>query len=123
MIEDYEEDYPIDDMHTSTDAESSCVDYEALEDAFYRALVKYHSNDSEVTNFENVSSDIVDFNTSTDSSYMTCDPIVAPSSTAQQSTIYLLDIRNILFLFLIIYFVFTSYSKIKTSIIHLYKAR
>ena len=131
MNEDYEEFYSDSDLHTSSDSERVEVDYQKIEEAFYNALNRVESeklNDSgQVLVEQQVIPDsnypLVEFATPTDSSLMTCKVDVPPASCVEQSTAYLLDIRNILFLFLSVYFILTSYSKIKSSVLHLYKAR
>lgn len=131
MNEDYEEFYSDSDLHTSSDSERAQVDYQKIEDAFYNALNRIESeklNDSSQVLVEqqvipDTNYSLVEFATPTDSSLMTCKVEVPPASCVEQSTAYLLDIRNILFLFLSVYFILTSYSKIKSSVLHLYKAR
>ena len=113
MNEDYEEFYSDDDLHTSTDSERIEVDYQKIEDAFYNALYRVESeklNDSgQVLVEQQFISDsnypLVEFATPTDSSLMTCKVEAPPTSCVEQSTSYLLDIRNILFLFLSVYFI------------------
>ena len=131
MNEDYEEFYSDGDLHTSSDPERVEVDYQKIEDAFYNALNRIESEKSsdpgQVLVEQQVIPDsnysLVEFATPTDSSLMTCKVEAPPTSCVEQSTSYLLDIRNILFLFLSVYFILTSYSKIKSSVLHLYKAR
>ena len=125
MNEDYENNYSDGYIHSPSDSVRYEIDYEEIENAFYRALNRVNEDNTsqEGVISEVVYSDLVQFHTSTDAELMTCKVEVPLTSCAEQSTAYLLDIRNILFLFLSIYFIFTSYSKIKSSILHLYKAR
>lgn len=62
--------------------------------------------------------DVVEFSSETDSTLYVTDPTAAPTSSAQQSTIYLLEIRNILLIFLFSWFLLTIYSKLKNLIIN-----
>ena len=125
MNEDYENNYTDGDLHTSTDSLRSEIDYQKIEDAFYNALNRVNEDNTSQEGYfsEVVNSDLVNFHTSTDSELMTCKVVAPPTSCAEQSTAYLLDIRNILFLFLSVYFILTSYSKIKSCVLNLYKAR
>lgn len=110
-----------DDFHTSTDASIAPVDYDKIEKAFYNALVEYQDNNSSATPI--IESDLVEFASPCDAQLLTLKVAAAPTSSEQQATAFMADIRNLLFLFLICYFVFTVYSKLKNSVINFYSTR
>lgn len=62
--------------------------------------------------------EVVDFDSSTDDNLYTVTPADAPTSSVQQQTIFLLEIRNILLIFLFSWFILTIYSKLKNLIIN-----
>ena len=94
------------DTHSLGDAEQ--YDKEEREEIIYNAIDKYFSehpiviNNSSV-NTRSVSSsndDLLDFSSSTDAKLYTVGVVGdAPTSSAQQTTLYLLDTRNILLIF------------------------
>ena len=104
------------DSHTITDAQE--IDYQEIEKAVYRALSNYKENNIQASTSD---SDLVEFNTSTDARLFTVGTAAPPTSSAEQTTIILYDIRNIIFLFLSVYLVITVYSRIKNAVLHLYK--
>lgn len=122
-------DYNSNSEDTATDTDAVFIDYEVLGDTIYvnthDALADYYNEHPEflrsnslLSENENVgTSDTLEFSTSTDSKLYTVETVGAPSSVAQQELAYLLDIRNILLLFLLIYFVITMYSKLKNTLI------
>lgn len=98
--------------------EPPVIDYDQIEDAFYNALYRL---DQEQQNRAALSdSDLVEFATGTDARLLTGSTSAAPTSSAQQSAAYLLDIRNVLVLFLFIWFLVTVYSKIKNLLTNYY---
>lgn len=113
---------------TSTDASGNedsgqvVIDYSEIEKAMYNALKRLDTENKvqEQVYQDNIESDLVQFASGTDARLMTCSTTAAPTSSAQQSTAYLLDIRNILLLFLIVYFLITMYSKIKNLLLNYY---
>lgn len=114
---------------TATDTDAVFIDYEVLGDTIYvnthDALADYYSEHPEFlysgsllsTNENSESTDSLEFSTSTDSRLYTVETVGSPSSVAEQELAYLLDIRNILLLFLLIYFIITMYSKLKHTLI------
>lgn len=104
------------DFHTITDAQE--IDYEQIEKAVYRALSNYKENNIQAIDSQ---SNLVEFNTETDARLYTVHTVAPPTSSAEQTTIILYDIRNIIFLFLSVYLVLTVYSRIKNAVLHLYK--
>lgn len=109
----------------STDSQDSgevVIDYSEIEKAMYNALKRLDTENKvqEQVYQDNIESDLVEFASGTDASLMTVSTTAAPTSSAQQSTAYLLDIRNILLLFLIVYFLITMYSKIKNLLLNYY---
>ena len=97
------------DTHTQGDAIE--IDYQRIEDSFYNALQK-----SKEIQSEPAIDDYIEFNTSTDANYYTVGVSAAPTTSAQQNTIYLLDVRNILLLFLFTYFIFNTYRMLKNTL-------
>lgn len=93
------------------------IDYDRIEQAFYNALESYKEDN---TSSESFDSDLVEFSSSTDARYITVGLAAEPKSIAQQQTAYLLDVRNILLIFLLIWFVFNSYHKLKTLLTNYY---
>ena len=95
------------------------IDYNEIEKAMYNALKRLDTENKvqEMAKSE-PESDVVVFSSSTDAQMLTGQTAVVPTSSAQQTTAYLLDIRNILLIFLFAYFVITVYSKIKNSLIN-----
>lgn len=103
---------------TGTDAFE--IDYQKLEQCYYNALKRLDTEKSVQDQVKNVSpdSDLVEFSSETDAKFYTVGVDVAPTTCAQQNTTYLLDIRNILLIFLLTYFCITVYSKLKTTMIN-----
>lgn len=97
--------------HTTTDANS--IDYERIEEAIIKAL-----EEKEKTKYDSISEtdDCIDFATSTDSKLYTVETTVAPTTSAQQATAILLDIRNLVLLFFLTYVTLTFYRMLKTTI-------
>ena len=92
-------------VHTTGDA--SEIDYQEIQNAVVNAL-NQHDNVNSSSDSEQSIDDFVSFASGTDASYMTVGVDVAPTTCAQQTTIYLVDIRNILFLLLCSYLVFNK---------------
>lgn len=107
---------------SSTDAIQ--IDYQELEDTFYDALIRYENDFQLRSNSTEFQSDdsIVEFNSSTDATMYTVGVDVAPTSSAQQNTILLLEIRNLLLIFLFSWLLLTAYSKIKNLMINYHKS-
>lgn len=116
----YETDTDID-LHTATDAVNFEIDYEEIENAFYNALVEYNENNIE--SIPTIDTDTVEFASGTDARLFTVKVAAEPTSSAQQATAYLADIRNCVFLFLSIYFILTVYSKLKNMVKNFYSTR
>lgn len=107
----------------TTDNENNFeVDYDQIEKAMYNALKRLDTENKvqEAVKSSDQDSDVVEFSSSTDARMLTGSVVDAPTSSAQQQTTYLLDIRNILLLFLFIYFLVTIYSKLKNLLINYY---
>lgn len=107
----------------TTDNENNFeVDYDQIEKAMYNALKRLDTENKvqEAVKSSDLDTDVVEFSSSTDARMLTGSFVDAPTSSAQQQTIYLLDIRNILLLFLFIYFLVTIYSKLKNLLINYY---
>lgn len=116
---DFEKSSPTD----SSDSQNSFeVDYDQIEKAMYNALKRLDTENKlqEAVKSSDQDSDVVEFSSSTDARMLTGSVVDAPTSSAQQQTTYLLDIRNILLLFLFIYFLITIYSKLKNLLINYY---
>lgn len=116
------------DIEKSTPTDSSDnennfeVDYDQIEKAMYNALKRLDTENKfqEAVKSSDQDNDVVEFSSSTDARMLTGSVVDAPTSSAQQQTTYLLDIRNILLLFLFIYFLVTIYSKLKNLLINYY---
>lgn len=116
------------DIEKSTPSDSSDyqnsfeVDYDQIEKAMYNALKRLDIENKfqEASKSSYSDTDVVEFSSSTDARMLTGSVVDAPTSSAQQQTTYLLDIRNILLLFLFIYFLVTVYSKLKNLLINYY---
>lgn len=109
----------------STNSEDSFeIDYSEIEKSMYNALRRLENERQvqEMSKAINEDSDLVEFSSSTDAEMFTGSSVAAADSTAQQQTIYLLDIRNILTLFLLIYFILNVYSRIKNSLSSYFKS-
>lgn len=107
----------------SSDSQNSFeVDYDQIEKAMYNALKRLDTENKfqEAVKSSDSDNDVVEFSSSTDARMLTGSVVDAPTSSAQQQTTYLLDIRNILLLFLFIYFLVTIYSKLKNLLINYY---
>lgn len=98
------------DTHTQGDAIE--IDYQRIEDSFYNALQK-----SKQIQAESSVDDYIEFSSVTDSAYYTVGVSAPPTTSAEQNTIYLLDVRNILLLFLFTYFIFNTYRMLKNTLI------
>ena len=124
MYEDINKNNDTSESGVSTSSDASSIDYEMLEKSFYNALYKYYGFNNTKSGFVSSSlesSDLVDFATSTDSNYYTVSYVSSPSSVAEQELGYILDIRNILLIFLFIYFIISIYGKLKNTIVSYYE--
>ena len=96
------------------------IDYKQIEDCYYNALKRVEQEKADKEALRNMTKseqiDVVDFATSTDAKLYTVTTAAAPVSSAQQSVAYLLDIRNILLIFLFAYFLINVYSKLKYTL-------
>lgn len=100
-----------------TDSNTTEIDYKEIEECFYRALSRVEQDRSDKEALKralNTDSDMLTFATGTDAQLYTV--VAEPTSSAQQTTAYLLDIRNFLIIFLFAWFIFTSYSKLKNTL-------
>ena len=105
------------------DPEQVEIDYQKIEESMYNALKRLDTENKVqemVKSSNEPDTDVVEFSTSTDARLMTGQVVAAPTSSAQQTTAYLLDIRNILLLFLFIYFLITVYQRIKNTLSNYY---
>lgn len=64
--------------------------------------------------------DVVVFNSETDATMYTVFAASPPTSSAAQQTVYLLEIRNILLIFMLGYFCLIFYSKIKNTFLNFF---
>lgn len=89
----------------------------------YNALKDYYSDYPQSNNIEvdYVDSLPVEFTTETDAKLYTGATVASPTSNGQQQTAYLLDVRNILLIFLLGYFVMHFYSRLKHLIINYFE--
>lgn len=118
-----------DNTDTASNTDAVEIDYQKIEDSMYnsfsKALKEYNTQSSDNTKLSvspSVSTDYVEFATSTDSKLYTCELSEGhASSVAVQEVAYLLDIRNILLIFLFIYFIFSMYGKLKSTLINYYE--
>lgn len=108
--------------YIASDTDAVEIDYQKLEDSYYNALKRYELEKSfqeSLSKGNNVEdTDLVDFSSDTDATLYTVGVDAVPTTCAQQSTAFLLDIRNILLIFLLTYFCLTIYSKLKTTLIN-----
>ena len=65
-------------------------------------------------------SDAVTYDEDTDITTYVSTPTAAPTSSAQQSAVWLLEIRNILLIFVLGYFCLIFYSKIKNLFLNFF---
>lgn len=108
-------------VQTPSDAqkETSEIDYQEIENAFYNALTRINEENEQDDEFRDSTQtidDYVTFSSLSDANYYTVGVDAPPASSSEQSTIYLVDIRNILLLFLFAYFVFHTYIMLKNSL-------
>lgn len=98
------------------------IDYKQIEDAYYNALKRVETEKANREALEKAmteeveETDLVQFASSTDARLYTATTVAAPASSAQQQVAYLLDIRNILLIFLLSYFVINVYTKLKNTL-------
>lgn len=125
MLELYNFDFFEVDTSTITDAERDDEYFERQEEAFYNALDKYFTEHPITTGVNYIdyglatSDDALEFASSTDSKLYTVEVVgSAPTSSAQQTTSYILDTRNILLIFALCWVCVTLYSKIKNLVIN-----
>lgn len=131
------------DIEQSTPSDSNEIDYDLLYDtyynAFYDALNDYYESEVNINgdnyinnssvNFRssssqaeieiNSSSDaLLEFSSSTDATMYTVGVASPPTSSGQATQMYLLEIRNILLIFVLTWVSVTLYSKIKNLMIN-----
>lgn len=104
------------------------ADYETfkedMEQCFYNALDKYYTDNSIIYNnvvTSNLASenDALEYASSTDSKLYTVQVAGdGATSSPQQATAYLLEIRNLILILIFVWLVVTIYSKIKNLIIN-----
>ncbi len=119
-------------INTPTDS-NIIIDYDKLEDTFYDALQRIEEDKKVQEQIEKDkqalksinenNSDLLEFSSSTDANLYTVNTVAEPTTSTQQQTAYILDIRNILLILLLFYFAFSIYSKIKTTMINFIKNR
>ena len=102
--------------NTPTDA--TPTDYESVYDAVYNALSDY-SNDSASSNRSIVEtsatdSDLIEFSSTTDATMYTVS--ADPLTCGQQSAVYLLEIRNLLLIFILGYFILNLFYRFKNTV-------
>ena len=99
---------------TPTDATEN--DYESVYEAVYNALLDYNTDSS--SNTRSVAtqsdSDMIEFATSTDATMYTVS--ADPLTCGQQSAMYLLEIRNLLLIFILGYFVLNLFYRFKNTV-------
>ena len=117
----------------ATDTDADSIDYEILGDTIYvntyNAMSDYYSEHPELlrssgllsTSENNSSSSVVEFSSDTDATLYTVATVEEPSSVAEQETAILLECRNILLIFLFVYFIVTMYGKLKSTLINYYE--
>lgn len=100
------------------------IDYQELEDAYYRALKRVETEKANREALEQAlveeDSDLVEFTSETDARFYSVGVVAPPTSSAEQRTAYLLDIRNILIIILFAWFLTTVYSKLKNLLMKYY---
>lgn len=126
-------DYNSDDEGFATDTDASSVDYEILGDTIYvntyNAMSDYYSEHPELlrssgllsTSASADTSSVVEFSSDTDATLYTVETVGSPTSVAEQEVAILLDCRNILLIFLFVYFIVTMYGKLKSTLINYYE--
>lgn len=98
------------------------IDYKQIEEAYYNALKRVEIEKANREALEKAmaedveETDLVQFASSTDARLYTATTVAAPASSAQQLVAYLLDVRNILLIFLLSYFVINIYTKLKNTL-------
>lgn len=111
------------DKSTPTDADEDT--YDSVYEAVYDALVDYNSDSSSditkssktinTTRSSDTTADsLLEFGTETDAHMYTL--TAAPQTCEQQSTMYLLEIRNLLLIFILGYFILTLFYRFKNTI-------
>lgn len=115
-------DYEFDES-TPTDANED--NYESVYEAVYNAMVDYNndtnsdsSKSTKVLNTtkssETTADSLLEFGSETDAHMYTL--TAEPQTCAQQSTMYLLEIRNLLLIFILGYFILTLFYRFKNTI-------
>lgn len=117
----------------ATDTDASSVDYEILGDTIYvntyNAMSDYYSEHPELllssgllsTSSDDVASSVVEFSSDTDATLYTVETVGSPTSVAEQEVAILLDCRNILLIFLFVYFIVSMYGKLKSTLMNYYE--
>ena len=102
--------------NTPTDA--TPTDYDSVYDAVYDALTDYSadisSSNRSIIETSATDSDMIEFSSSTDATMYTVS--AEPLTCAQQSAVYLLEIRNLLLIFILGYFILNLFYRFKNSI-------
>lgn len=119
------------DIHTTGDSEISSeptsqpieIDYEKIEQAYYNALSKIEQEKADKAAMQKVvpEDNSLEFSSATDAKLYTVGLVAPSTSVDEQQTAYILDIRNILLIFLLVYFCISIYGKLKTSLSNYYR--
>lgn len=119
------------DLHTTGDSEISSestsqpieIDYEKIEQAYYNALSKIEQEKADKAAMKKAVSEdnTLEFSSATDAKLYTVGLVAPSTSVDEQQTAYILDIRNILLIFLLVYFCISIYGKLKTSLSNFYR--
>lgn len=132
------------DSQQGTPSDATEIDYDLLYDTYYNAFydalndyynesevsvngnnnidtssVDFRSSTSQIEIDSNTSSDaLLEFSSSTDATMYTVGVASPPTSSGQATQMYLLEIRNILLIFVLTWVSVTLYSKIKNLMIN-----
>lgn len=104
-------------------ASPSDASYNDIYNAVYDALNDFYNDYNDDVFNDNVKDSVLDFDDSTDDKLYTVGVQAPLSSLEEQNTAYLLDVRNLLLIFLLIWFVYTFYSKLKHVIFRFHGSR
>ena len=81
-----------------------------------------NTDDIEIDSQEITSSgDVVEFASSTDATMYTVETVTPPQDVAEQSAVYLLEIRNLLLIFMLSILVIKVYQMLKNTLINFYE--
>ena len=102
----------------STPTDATPTDYESVYQAVYDALSDYSddssSNNRSISETLSTDSDMIEFSSTTDATMYTVS--ADPLTCGQQSAVYLLEIRNLLLIFILGYFIMNLFYRFKNTV-------